>query len=150
MSNLENIPQFLQISESLATAGQPSPEQFADIKAAGYELVINLGLLESPGALPDERKVVSDLGMIYTQIAVAFEAPQMEEVARFCDLMNFNAPRKIFVHCVANKRAAAFVYLYRVLCTEVDEAEALRDLHRAWTPDEFWSDFINEARQKLQ
>lgn len=150
MSELEKIPQFFQISDSLATAGQPSPEQFALIKEAGYELVINIGLLESPGALPDERKIVGDLGLIYTQIPVIFEAPQIEEAARFCDLITFNANRKIFVHCVANKRASVFVYLYRVLCTDVDEAEAKRDLERVWIPDEIWQDFIADAKHQLK
>jgi protein tyrosine phosphatase (PTP) superfamily phosphohydrolase (DUF442 family) len=150
MSNLEHLPNFLQITDSLATAGQPSREQFAEIKNAGYELVINLGLLESPGALPDERKVVTENGMVYVQIAVHFDAPQIEEAARFCDLMTFNAERKIFVHCVANKRAAAFVYIYRVLCTDVDEAEARRDLERAWVPDEYWQTYIDDALRQLK
>lgn len=150
MNNLENIPNLLQISDLITTAGQPSPEQFAAIKEAGFELVINIGLLESPGALRDERKVVSDLGMIYTQIPVVFEAPQIEEAARFCDLITFNANRKIFVHCIANKRAACFIYIYRVLCTDVDEAEARRDLERAWTPDAIWEEFIADAVRILK
>ena len=150
MSKIENIPNFLQITDFLATAGQPSPAQLADIKEAGYELVINIGLLESPGALPDERKVVTDLGMTYTQIPVIFEAPQIEEAARFCDLITFNAKRKIFVHCVANKRAACFVYLYRVLCTDADEAEARRTLESVWTPDAIWEEFIADARHQLR
>lgn len=150
MNNLENIPQFFQITDSLATAGQPSREQFADIKKAGYELIINLGMLESPGALPDERAVVTNEGMVYVQIPVVFDAPQIEEAARFCDLIAFNAGRKIFVHCVANKRAAVFVFLYRVLCTDVNEAQAQRDLERVWTPDEIWQDFIADARRQLQ
>ncbi len=150
MNNLENIPQFLQITDSLATAGQPSREQFAEIKKAGYDLVINLGLLESPGALPDERSIVTKEGMIYVQIPVIFEAPQIEEAARFCDLITFNEGRNILVHCVANKRASAFVYLYRVLCTDMDETTARRDLERAWTPDEVWEDFIAAARRQLK
>jgi protein tyrosine phosphatase (PTP) superfamily phosphohydrolase (DUF442 family) len=149
-SKLENIPNFLQINDNLATAGQPSREQFADIKEAGYELVINIGLLESPGALPDERKVVTEQGMTYVQIPVVFEAPQIEEAARFCDLMLFNPDKKIFVHCVANKRAACFVYLYRVLVKGDDEAQAKQDLLRAWTPDAIWQEFIQDALVQLR
>ncbi|HEY0072892.1 MAG TPA: protein tyrosine phosphatase family protein [Abditibacteriaceae bacterium] len=150
MSNLENIPNFLQINDNLATAGQPSREQFADIKEAGYELVINIGLLESPGALPDERRVVTEQGMTYVQIPVVFEAPQIEEVARFCDLMLFNPDKKIFVHCVANKRVACFVYLYRILVKGDDEAQAKQDLLRAWTPDATWQGFIDDALVQLR
>lgn len=150
MNTLENIPQFLQITDFIGTSAQPSREQFADIKAAGYELVINLGLLESPGALRDERQIVTNAGMVYTQIPVIFEAPQIEEAARFCDLMLFNRGRKIFVHCVANKRAAVFVYLYRVLCEGTVEAEARRDLEKVWTPDEFWQLFIDDALRQLR
>ena len=149
-NTLEQIPNFVPINDNLVTAGQPSREQFADIKNAGYELVINIGLLESPGALPDERKVVAEQGMTYVHIPVVFEAPQIEEAARFCDLMLFNPDKKTFVHCIANKRAACFVYLYRVLVKGEDEAEAKRDMLRAWTPDAIWQGFIEDALVQLR
>ncbi|MCW3052791.1 MAG: putative phosphatase [Chthonomonadales bacterium] len=41
MSNqdLEAIPHFLRLSDRIGTAGQPSEDQFATIRQAGYEVV---------------------------------------------------------------------------------------------------------------
>ena len=39
---LKAIKNFHEISGNLATAGQPTAEQFADIADAGYDAVINI------------------------------------------------------------------------------------------------------------
>lgn len=51
---------------------------------------------------------------------------------------------RIFVHCVANKRVSAFIYLYRILHQNVAPAEAARDLHVLWEPDAAWQQFIQQ------
>jgi len=40
--DLETIPHFLRLSDRVGTAGQPCEDQFAAIRQAGYEVVINL------------------------------------------------------------------------------------------------------------
>jgi hypothetical protein len=52
--------------------------------------------------------------------------------------------RPVFVHCAANKRVSAFVFLYRVLIQRVAVPEAERDLQAVWQPDEIWSRFIRD------
>jgi hypothetical protein len=52
--------------------------------------------------------------------------------------------RRTFVHCAANKRVSAFVYLYRVLHQGVPEEQARNDMLAVWHPDEVWSRFIAE------
>jgi hypothetical protein len=52
--------------------------------------------------------------------------------------------RPVFVHCAANKRVSAFVFLYRVLHQRILLSEAERDLHAIWRPDEIWNRFIQE------
>ena len=52
--------------------------------------------------------------------------------------------RPIFVHCAANLRVSAFVFLYRVLCQCVARAEAERVLHAIWQPDEVGNRFIQD------
>jgi hypothetical protein len=44
LPSLEEIQNFVQLSERLATAGQPFRNQFPLIAAAGFEAVINLGI----------------------------------------------------------------------------------------------------------
>jgi len=59
---IEDIYNFLKLSDTIATAGQPTEEQFSAIKA-GYQVVVNLALPDSPNALPDEKKVVELKGL---------------------------------------------------------------------------------------
>jgi protein tyrosine phosphatase (PTP) superfamily phosphohydrolase (DUF442 family) len=52
---LQSIPSLVVLSERLVTAGQPSEEQLAAVAAAGFKIVINLGLHGDPAySLPDE------------------------------------------------------------------------------------------------
>ena len=57
--------------------------------------------------------------------------------------------RRVFVHCAANMRVSAFVFLYRVLRQRVPPSEAECDLHAIWQPDGVWSRFIqNQLESK--
>ncbi|OGO36913.1 MAG: hypothetical protein A2W35_09915 [Chloroflexi bacterium RBG_16_57_11] len=46
---LDDKYNYLKLSESIATSGQPSEAQFAEIAQAGYQLVINLAALPDGG-----------------------------------------------------------------------------------------------------
>ena len=48
---LTTIYNFLPSDERWATAGQPTAEQFTAIAQASYEVVINLGMSDSPRAI---------------------------------------------------------------------------------------------------
>jgi hypothetical protein len=52
--------------------------------------------------------------------------------------------RAVFVHCAANMRVSAFLFLYHVLFKNVPASEAERDLHAIWQPDAVWTRFIQE------
>ena len=143
-NKLEKIYNFLQISDSLATSGQPTEEQFSDLKNAGYQIVINLALTNSSNALPDEPEIVKNLDMEYTHIPVIWEEPTLEDFNSFVKVMDNNADKNIFVHCAANKRVSAFVYLYRTQ-KGVNKEEAKKDLETIWTPNEVWQNFIDRV-----
>jgi protein tyrosine phosphatase (PTP) superfamily phosphohydrolase (DUF442 family)/8-oxo-dGTP pyrophosphatase MutT (NUDIX family) len=138
------IPGYHAIGPDLGTAGQPSPEQFLVVRATGYQTVINLLPEDSKFALPDERAIAEAQGLRYHDIPVIWEAPTAADFERFCELMQAEAGRRVFVHCAANKRVSAFVYLYRVLRLGVPKAEAARDLGRLWEPDLVWGKFIDD------
>ena len=59
-AKIEDIVNFLQVSDRLTTAGQPTVEQYPAIAAAGYEVVINLALTDSPNAVVDEGSLASN------------------------------------------------------------------------------------------
>ena len=52
--------------------------------------------------------------------------------------------RPVFIHCAANMRVSAFVFIYRVRFERIDRTLAERDLFAIWQPDEVWSRFIEE------
>ncbi|MDR3416365.1 MAG: NUDIX domain-containing protein [Nevskia sp.] len=140
---LKAIHAFREIDPRLATAGQPTAGQLRAVRASGYQTVINLLPSDSKWALPDEAALAQELGLVYHQIPVAWEAPTAQDFARFCELMEAEAGRRVFVHCAANKRVSAFVFLYRVLRQGVPREVAERDLLAVWQPDELWRAFID-------
>ncbi len=147
-TQIEHIANFLQISDRLATAGQPTVEQYPAIVSAGYRVVINLALNDSPNALADEASLACQLGLAYIQIPVEWDAPTLADFQAFRAVMDAHPEEQIFVHCAANKRVSAFVYLYR-LCQGVDEPIARQDLTKIWTLNEIWKKFIDRVRSSI-
>lgn len=141
---LTDIYNFRAIGNRLGTAGQPAVDQFPGIREAGFAAVINLALPTSDNAVANEGSIVTGLGMSYVHIPVDFRAPGEKDFRAFSRVMDAFADRPVFVHCAANMRVSAFVFLYRVLREGVPAAEAERDLHAIWEPDEVWSRFIRE------
>ena len=146
---LSEIYNFRPIGEKFGTAGQPTEEQFQAIRAAGFETVINLALPTSDNALPHEGSIVTGLGMSYVHIPVNFQAPTAQDFRTFCGAIKAFEGRRVFVHCAANMRVSAFVYLYRVLHQKLSPSEAERDLHAIWQPDEIWSRFIRDQLNRV-
>ena len=143
-TKLSEIYRFRAVGDRLGTAGQPTPAQFQIVRESGFEAVINLALPTSDNALANEGSVVTGLGMSYVHIPVDFKAPTRHDFRAFCRVMDAFDDRPVFVHCAANMRVSAFVFLYRVLCQQVPVSVAERDLYAIWQPDEIWSQFIQE------
>lgn len=142
---MEYIYNYLKISESIATSGQPTKEQFSAIKDSGYQSILNLALPTSTNALPDEKQVVENLGMQYVHIPVIWENPTLEDLEQFFSVMKANATQKTFVHCAANMRVSAFMYLYRRIHDRMSDEEAKKYLDRIWQPNETWQKFIAQV-----
>jgi protein tyrosine phosphatase (PTP) superfamily phosphohydrolase (DUF442 family) len=143
-TSLSEIHSFRAIGDKLGTGGQPTQEQFRTVHEAGFEVVINLALPTSDNALANEGSVVTDLGMSYVHIPVDFKAPTSRDFQAFCGVLEAFDERRVFVHCAANMRVSAFVFLYRVLFQHIAPPDAERDLYAIWRPDEVWSRFIQE------
>lgn len=146
-NSIEEIYNYLKISDSVATAGQPTEAQFSTIKESGYQVVVNLARPDSPNALSNEQAIVESLGMQYIHIPVIWENPTLEDISRFFSVMETNADKSVFVHCAANMRVSTFVYLYRLVHAGMTEEQAKQDLHRIWTPNETWQTFIQQVME---
>ena len=141
---IHEIINFLQVNPNLGTAGQPRREQFTEIKAAGYEVVINLALNTSTDAILDEQALVTGLGMDYIHIPVVWEEPTVRDLERFFKVMAQNQARKVFVHCAMNMRVSAFIFLYQVLQLGVPAEIARQALLQIWEPNHTWQTFIED------
>jgi protein tyrosine phosphatase (PTP) superfamily phosphohydrolase (DUF442 family) len=143
---LEDIYNFLPLTETLISSGMPTADQMADVSKSGVDLVINLALPNSERALPDEADLVSSLGMKYIGIPVEWEKPTRQNLEDFMDAMDANKEYKKLVHCQANYRATGFITLYRILRLSWNPEDAFKDLRRVWNPEEYpiWNKFIKE------
>jgi protein tyrosine phosphatase (PTP) superfamily phosphohydrolase (DUF442 family) len=147
-SMLADIINYLEIDPRLGTAGQPDPDEFGDIQAAGYELVINLLPASSPDAIPEEPALVAGLGMEYLSIPVIWQQPTHENLSKFFADLHANRGRKVFVHCAMNMRVSAFVFLYRALVEGVPVATARETMQKIWEPNPVWQAFIEAELQR--
>ena len=153
---INDIPNFIQVSEHTALGGQPSEEHFRSAREAGYEVVINLApTAATEGSLLNEPELLDALGFEYHHIPVAWAAPAIEEFDRFVRVMDGLGNRRALIHCAANFRVTAFYALYAIkqLGWSDEQAETLMD--RVWksradySMDDNWKNFIGLARQQM-
>lgn len=150
----ESIFNFIRVSESVATGGQPTQAQIEAAHAEGIEAVVNLAPHDQQsGALPDERGLVESLGMAYHHIPVDWMMPLKENFTTFVQTMDGLGDRKVLVHCAANYRVSAFysTYAMKKHSWSAQQADAL--IARIWKSrpdvqmDETWRTFLEEIRK---
>jgi protein tyrosine phosphatase (PTP) superfamily phosphohydrolase (DUF442 family) len=146
--DVERILNFRKISDHVGTAGQPTREQFAGIRNAGYDVVINLAMPDSTNAIQDEADLVAAQGMDYVHIPVVWEDPTQRDLESFFDAMTRYQERKVFIHCALNWRVSAFVFLFRILEQGVPKEIACQDLNEVWKPNPTWERFMALTLEK--
>jgi protein tyrosine phosphatase (PTP) superfamily phosphohydrolase (DUF442 family) len=132
----------IEISPRLTTSGMPSVDQFQAIRAAGYQVVINLAPSTAMGAHRNEADLVTAQGMAYEHVPVDFAKPTVQDFAAFVAAMRRHAEARVFVHCQVNMRASVFVYLYRVTVLGEAPDAAYDAVTRVWQPSTQWRTLI--------
>jgi protein tyrosine phosphatase (PTP) superfamily phosphohydrolase (DUF442 family) len=145
---LDDIKNFIAVTDRLGTAGQPSEAQLRDVADAGFEVVVNLGLLDPRYCLADEAASVSSLGLSYHHIPVDFNAPQPDDLRRFLEVMDAAKDKKVFVHCAANYRVSSFVALYGESRLGWSPEQGDAHIRRVWEPNPTWAQLIDDARAR--
>lgn len=147
---LEEIYNYLKLSDQLHSGGMPKADQLRDAAEKGVEVVINLAPHTVPDALPDEAELADSLGMQYINIPVTWNTPTQDGLDRFIEAMDKSKDKKILVHCQANFRATAFIALYRMLRQGWKEEDAMRGMHQIWDEEDYpvWKMFIENTLQK--
>jgi protein tyrosine phosphatase (PTP) superfamily phosphohydrolase (DUF442 family) len=146
---IEDIRNFVPVSDNLATGGQPSEQQVQEVAQAGFQVVVNLGLLDPRYCLADEAGLVKSLGLEYHHIPVDFKAPQADDLRRFFDVMDASRDKKVFVHCAANYRVSSFVALYGQARLGWSAEQADAHVKRVWHLDDTWSKFVEFCRRSV-
>jgi len=137
----EKILNYLKITEDISTSGQPAPDQFKVISDAGFSSVINLAMLDSTNALPDEGGFVVEQGMNYFHIPVPFDAPTVKHLDLFLKLIDVLTGEKIWVHCALNWRVSAFMHHYQASILQLPEGKCIPML-KSWEPNTIWKEFL--------
>ena len=143
---MKDIYNYQYLNEKLCSSGMPTAEQMKEAAKAGTQVVINLALTTSPGALPNEGAVVEALGMQYIHIPVEWNNPTKRNLDDFFAAMDEHQEEKVLVHCQANYRASSFIMMYRVLRQGWEKEDAIPVMEKMWNPEDFpvWKKFIDE------
>ena len=109
-----DIRNFLQVTPSFCTGGQPRPEHFAQLKKNGVKAVLNL---RTPGEhrAEEEKTAVEAAGLKYFNIPVVYREPADADVDAFLKITDDEANRPMFIHCTAAIRVGAFWLIRRVV-----------------------------------
>ncbi len=136
---------FVTWRTGLVSAAQPSAGWLQKVKAANYDVVINLAPSSAHGSIAAEPAIIQAQGVTYAYIPVDFRNPTAENFRAFTEVMRANKDRSVFVHCQVNMRGSSFVFLYRVIHEGADVRESLEKLTGVWSPDPVWKRFIEET-----
>ena len=140
--NIEAISHYVQLTERIATSGQPTEAQFSDIARCGYMAVINLAMPDSAGAMDNEGAIVTSQGLSYFHIPVPFGAPEKRHLAVFIKLMAALEGERVWVHCAKNYRVSAFMFHHQKWMHKLSAEEARPIIYNDWRPDKVWQAFL--------
>lgn len=145
------ILNYYQVTADIASSGQPTEEQFYDIAAGGYQVIINLAMPDHENSIASEGSIVTSLGMTYIHIPVPFDAPGEDHFETFSGYMDTLQHRKVWVHCIVNARVSAFLFRYLQNSRGLSAVKAKTPVLEQWLPrmDDTWKTFINRAPEQL-
>lgn len=123
----------------------PEARQLEAIANAGYQVVINLAMNDSPGAISNEAQILAAYRIRYIHIPVIWEKPDLASLKTFLHTMDEYAAQKLLIHCVLNMRVSVFIYLYRLLRLGESPENAYVSVQEIWEPDNTWQLFIHKA-----
>jgi protein tyrosine phosphatase (PTP) superfamily phosphohydrolase (DUF442 family) len=145
---LDDIVNYREYSATLASSGQPDKAQLEAVRDAGFERVVYLAFSDNHTALPNEDRVVKDLGMDYVHIPVNWETPSRSDFYALAGALQREPEKKTLVHCQVNFRASTFSFLYRVLFEGVPVDQAKKDMNSVWVPDDTWRNLVFEILEE--
>jgi protein tyrosine phosphatase (PTP) superfamily phosphohydrolase (DUF442 family) len=139
---LDDIVNYREYSATLSSSGQPDRDQLEYLRESGFERVVYLAFSDHDGSVPNEDRIVKDLGMDYVHIPVVWDTPSKSDFYAFAGAMQREPDKKTLVHCQVNFRASAFSFLYRVLYEGAPMDQSKEDMNTVWVPNDTWRSLI--------
>lgn len=109
IEKLSEIKAFRKMSDQLYVGGQPTEDQFAELKSAGIATVIDLR--NSNETKFDEASLVEQTGMAYINLPVDGAAGINDENRNLLRSVLYNATGVVFLHCGSSNRVGALLAL---------------------------------------
>lgn len=143
---------FLWVNDEFCTAGQPSLEDLARLKAEGVKAILNLRRPGEEPILAREEERARALELKYFNIPVKTSAPQEHQADEFLRIVRDESNCPILIHCASANRVGGFWIIYRVLqdgwSFEKAEKEARRIGLRSPVLIDFARNYIEKYRQQ--
>ncbi len=136
------IEKYYQYNNILASGAQPSEAQFADLKEAGFEAIVNLSPASTRNALANEASIVEKNGMYYVHFPVDCSNLKKFHYTTFEGIMNGLKDKKVFVHCGGNIKSSNLIHMYDVLANHQDEKKSLEILYKIQQPEDKWFEYF--------
>lgn len=152
--DVSDILAYQAIHPGLHTSGQPTAEQFASIRAAGVDVVVNVALTNASNGLIHqglfEDRIVLDLGMDYVHLPLVWDQPSAAQAFTVLKYIHHLQGQTVWLHCAKNMRVSCLMYLYRLhwLGYSIDEAQPY--LQRIWEPNATWTGLMNAVAMQIQ
>jgi len=126
--NLNGVPNFAQVTETLYRGGQPSAAGFRALQLLGIQIVVNFRNEKDPTTA--EQRQVEALGMRYISVPwSAFHNPTSQQITEFLELAEANPDKKIFVHCHHGAdRTGVMVAAFRMALQNWTPQQALQEM----------------------
>ncbi len=106
-----DVDGFVAVSANVATAGQPTPEQFAAAKAAGYGTIINVRTATEGAG--DEQALVEAAGLRYVHLPIRGSDLCARHADALADAVVEAGGQPVLVHGSSGNRAGALWAVYR-------------------------------------
>ncbi|MFO0549697.1 MAG: sulfur transferase domain-containing protein [Polyangiaceae bacterium] len=125
-----DLPQARRETPLLTTAGQPAASDFAALRAAGFDAVVNISTPSARNYLADEATHVLAEGLLYIHAPVDCTALEPGHFALVSGALRAFAGKRVLLHCAGNVKASAMAHVHRVRELHEDAAALRADLKR--------------------
>ena len=132
-----DIDNFGRVNERYYRGAQPDADDWADLKALGIRMVIDLQEDGDPG----ERGLVEKAGMSFHRVAMTtHQPPTAATLATFLALVNDPANQPVYVHCAGGRhRTGVMTAAYRITTEGWTADKAFKEMKQF----KFGADFLH-------